>query len=153
MKNIPESFKLNKTEASLDSKVKDWIKRYLSAEIVATATAYIASDLTYKLTKSEAYAALAATHAGNIGYYGTIISRDLVKENNSLRKELGRVVAEFGPAFIIDSFFARPLLTKYATERLGRLEGVVTGKALSDAVFYSIVIPSYEFLKGKRGAK
>lgn len=146
------------------SKVKEWANRYLPAEIIATSTAYIASHVTYSLTENETYAALAATHAGNLGYYGTILIKDCIKESKKLSKNresqsLGKIVrnnaskmvGEFGLAFLLDSFLIRPFAIKYATEQLkesfGRFIGVTLGKLASEVAFYSIVIPSYEIVK------
>lgn len=157
---------LSKNESS---KIGEWAKRYLPAEIIATGAAYLASQLTYSFTKDETYAAIAATHAGNIGYYGTVLVQDTLKEyrdnegKTSLRKSIGlnatKMIGEFGPAFFVDTFLTRPAITEYMTKNIGnyigRFPGVALGKIVSDVVFYSMVIPAYEILKklSKKRAK
>lgn len=161
---LEEKVEYDKSSESWSNKARGWAKRYLPAEIVSTGLAYAASDATYKLTNSEAYAAIAATHAGNLGYYGTVFAQDMYKEWRDSRsrdekfsliksgaKTLARMAGEFGVSGTIDTLFTRPAITGACTAMLsplaGRLAGVVAGKLASDAVFYSLTIPAYEVIK------
>lgn len=147
-----------------DSKIGEWTRRYLPAEVIATGAAYLASQLTYSFTKDETWAAIAATHAGNMGYYGAVLVQDTLKEyrktsmkgeKTNIRKAIGvnatKMIGEFGPAFLVDTLLTRPVITEYMTKNignyLGRFSGVALGKIVSDVVFYSMVIPAYEILK------
>jgi hypothetical protein len=147
--------------ARLRKKCMEWLKRYGPLEIAATLAAYGASRVTYELTGSEVYAAIAATHAGNIAYYGPLLIREIIVDRRAaliegepygakgLLKTTRNLAWEFGPAATIDTLVTRPFLTGLATVKLGREFGVPAGKYSADAIFYLQTIFSYEMLKRK----
>ncbi|MBU1704265.1 MAG: phage holin family protein, partial [Nanoarchaeota archaeon] len=60
----------------MKKKLKEWLKRYLPAEISGTITAMIAAIITYLLTNNRIISAYAGTMGENIGYYGVIFVRE-----------------------------------------------------------------------------
>jgi hypothetical protein len=62
----------------MKNKVKEWIKRYIPAEIFSIIVMFVSSVLTYRLTKNNLTTALDGAWVGNIGYFGTILFADFL---------------------------------------------------------------------------
>ena len=144
----------------MKQKVREWIKRYLPAEILSVIATLIAVGLTYKLTGNLFTTALVGTWVGNIAYFGYILIQDIIQTVNSCRfmevpytrisflKNLRNLVLEFGIAEIIDSFLIRPILMYYLPVLVGNLFiGVLLAKICADVTFYVPAIISYELSK------
>ena len=62
------------------------------------------------------------------------------------------MLAEFGPASVLDTLVTRPLAMALGTRLLGLPLGVVAGKVSADILFYLPVIFMYERKKRWRSA-
>ena len=143
-------------------KFSEWIARYGPAEIVGTLAALGGSFLIFHLTRSAIAAAYGGALGENVGFYGTIFSREFCRDLRGFRasnqryhplaaaKLAGGLLVEFGPAELLDSFLIRPLCMGIGTRYLGRAIGVIIGKLASDITFYVPVIVSYEMKKAAR---
>ncbi len=143
---------------TLKRKAWEWVKRYGPMEIAATGAAYVASRETYKYTGNEELAAIAATNAGNVAFYGPRIVLDVYNRYREIKSEgknftkkdlsavLGKLAIEFGPAGAIDTLITRPISNDLCTRALGREIGVPVGQQIANVAFFSMVIPIYEFL-------
>jgi len=153
-KELSEMLPLNRR---IKCKLKEWLRRFLPAEIGGTIMAMFASYITYFYTGNKVFAAYAGTLGNNIGFYAPVILHDSNILRKKLEKEhkkftfwaflhlLKKMLLEFGPAEILDSFFIRPfflfifpvLLKNYPV-------GILVGKIVADVVFYIPVIISQE---------
>lgn len=146
----------------MKNKAKEWIKRYLPAEIISIIVTLISSVLTYKLTKNNLTTALVGTWVGNIGYFGTILLNDIFQTNRDLAlknkpytfKTFGLNVralfVEFGIAEFFDSLFVRPTLMYYFPIWIKDISiGIIIAKFAADITFYVPAIIAYELSKKK----
>lgn len=146
----------------MKNKAKEWIKRYLPAEIISIVVTLVSSVLTYKLTNSNLTTALVGTWIGNIGYFGTILLSDVCSTIQELKlknrpytyKTFGLNVralfVEFGIAEFFDSLFVRPTLMYYCPIWVNDITlGVVMAKFTADITFYVPAIIAYELSKKK----
>lgn len=146
-------------------KITEWVKRYGLAEVLSTALAWAGAKITYETTKDSSYAALTATWAGNLGYYGPIFIKDINDRYKSARKEgkvfglrnlaqtLRNLAIEFGPSGTLDALVTRPLLTKFCIDKCGPDAGMFMGRYTADAIFYGLTIPIYEAVKKMKSNK
>lgn len=147
-------------EVSMKRKVREWIKRYVPAEILSLAATLLAASITYKLTREQVATALAATWAGNIAYFGYILFIDVIKSrkkclssgklytSTDLLANVRFLIVEFGVAEIADSFFIRPaLMYQVPIWMKDLLSGTLVAKIAADVIFYIPTIVSYELSK------
>ena len=148
-------------------KIRGWIVRYGPAEVVGTASAFLGSYLGFGLTRSEITAAYGGTVGELIGFYGTIIVRDVIADFRAsknashvgalpllalcARRALGHAMVEFAPAEVLDASVMRPLAMGLGTNLFGRAWGVTAGKLLSDLAFYTAVVTG-EAVRRRRAA-
>jgi hypothetical protein len=138
-------------------KVKEWLKRYLPAEILSVIATLATAMLVFKATNDPLSTALAGTWGGNIAYFGYILVKDiLITEKKCgtagaaytfkhLFNNLRALVLEFGPAEVLDSFLIRPALMYYIPVWIGQLAlGILIAKIAADITFYIPAIISYE---------
>lgn len=140
------------------NKLKEWGRRYLPLEIVATVTALMGAYGANVLTSGEAVAvALAGTWGENCGYYSYAAWREMRAQKQSegtttatrFGQTLRNLLYEFGTAEVVDSFVSRPFFMYIGPAMLGHLgAGIVAGKLAADVVFYAIAILFYE--RGKK---
>jgi len=141
-------------------KVKDWLKRYLPAEIMASLFSISFAYISYFFTGNLIVSAFAATWGDNTGYYGKIIYSDMKKslkrhKDHKLKYgwksffKTGRnLVVEFGPGEFLDSFIIRPFTMWFFPYILGNLAlGIVIGKITADITFYLPTVIMYELRK------
>lgn len=141
-------------------KVKEWIKRYLPAEILSILLTLISAWSANELTHNSITTALAGTWGGNIAYFGYILVSDVWISINRLKSlnqkytwknflvNLKALAVEFGVAEIVDSLFIRPALMYYFPIWLGNLSlGIIVAKIAADITFYIPAIISYELGK------
>lgn len=146
----------------MKNKVKEWLKRYIPAEIISIVLTLISSVLTYEITQSNLTMALVGTWVGNCGYFGTILLTDIFKTNRDLAlknkpytlKTFGRNIralfVEFGIAEFFDSLFVRPTLMYYIPIWVNDISlGVILAKFAADITFYVPAIVAYELSKKK----
>ncbi len=142
----------------LQTKLREWLRRYAWAELLGTILALLCAGLVYRHTHSY----LAATGAGmlgeGIGFYGYFIAVELHRhglrsENLPLYKRLPAIFAksgtslfvEFAPAEIIDNLFVRPLAMYIVPQHIKPYAvGFIVGKVAADLLFYVLAIAGYE---------
>jgi hypothetical protein len=137
-----------------------WVRRYGPAEVLALVgalTAFVAIDAA---TGNRAAASFAAAIGDNIGYYGSLFVREVrrraARARGSRRPVLvvadsvRALVAEFGPAEVLDCTIVRPAFTAFATAAVGTTAGVLVAKVAADLAFYVPVIGLQE-LRARAG--
>lgn len=147
----------------IKEKCKEWLKRYLPAEITGTITAVGAASITHLFYKNLVVVAYAGSLGEAIGFYSTIFiqnlviifNRDKIKNNSlsfsSLIQIVSSMVTEFGPAGIIDGLMLRPFFMYLFPHYLKNFTlGIFVGKISGDITFYFLVILSYEIKKRLR---
>ncbi|MBT6336160.1 AAA family ATPase [Candidatus Woesearchaeota archaeon] len=160
---LVSSYLKNKTSVNTKptkrAKVKEWVKRYGLAEVIGTATAYAGFFLGQEITDNDIVAAYAGAMGENIGFYGTIITKEVIDDIKKAKSEerkygvigalktAGKLLSEFGPAEILDSVILRPAGMGLCAKYLGREIGVFVGKIAADLGFYAVAISSYELRK------
>jgi hypothetical protein len=137
-------------------RVIDWVSRYGVAECAGIACAFLGSFVVRRTTGNSIAAAYGAAWGESIGYATVIVTRDLLTESRAARvaaetfsaRRAGGVVsgllAEFGPAALLDTFVTRPLTMGLGVRLLGLELGVIAGKVAADTLFYVPVIFMYE---------
>ena len=144
----------------MKQKLKDWLQRYLPAEIVGTITALTAASIVHFCTHSVLAAAFAGTWGENFGYYGFILLREVRASRRqhqqkskrygfiSFFKDLRNLILDFGIAEWLDSGLLRPFFMYAFPKVLGNFAlGITVGKIAADIVFYISVIIVYELRK------
>lgn len=142
------------------AKIKEWLKRYLPAEIFSLVATLAFAGLVFRLTGSNVSAALAGTWGGNVAYFGLILVKDIADARKRYAAEaktyngkavllnLRALAVEFGLAEVLDSFLIRPALMYYLPLWLGSFTtGIVAAKFAADVTFYLPAIIGYELHK------
>jgi len=140
--------------------VREWLRRYLPAELASVVATLLGASLAYALTQQRLTAALAATWVGNVAYFGLILARDVRATQRRLQaagrpyttpdllRNLRAMVVEFGVAEVLDSLLIRPTLLYYMPLWVGNFAGgVLLAKFAADVTFYVPVIIGYELSK------
>ncbi len=149
------------TSKDLISKRREWLRRYVPAEILGTITALSGAWLVFIHTHSF----LAATGAGwfseGIGFYGYFVISELISNSRRLKEKSffkrtsmaiaaasTNLLVEFMPAELIDNFIIRPFAMYEAPQYIHPYPiGFLTGKFAADIIFYAIAIVGYETRK------
>src|SRR5687767_11080577 len=109
----------------MKSRLREWLRRYLPAELLSAVATLVAASLVLQATHSGLRAALAATWAGNVAYFGYLLAQDVLLARRArhrrgqpytwrtLGRNLRALAVEFGPAELLDSFLIRPALMYY----------------------------------------
>lgn len=140
--------------AQRSGRVRDWIGRYLVAELAGLTTALLAAVVVTSWAPDRlAVAAYASALGESVGFYaGFLLVRYLREEiGGSPRRRIAVLVAaavvEFGPAEILDTVLIRPAAMYLASWATGNVVvGVLIGKVAADVIFYGLAITSYEML-------
>ena len=118
--------------------------------------AFAGSGLLATATGSAVAAAYGGAIGELLGFYGSLIGREMVREAyfaGSRRAPYGvpemirtwrSLLLEFGPSELLDTGLVRPLAMGIGTRLLGWGPGIVLGKLLADILFYLPVIWIYE---------
>jgi hypothetical protein len=139
-------------------RLRVWAVRYLPAELAGTLTALAAAWSAEVASSAMGSVAVAGVVGENLGYYGCVAVREVCYQGARQRaQDTGRrrwqtgvatvqaMLIEFGPAELVDSLLARPLLMYLLPGLLHDLTaGIVAGKLAADVVFYAIAISAYE---------
>ncbi len=146
----------------MNNRAKEWIKRYVPAEILSLAVTVLVVLVSYFLTPNRVAIALAGTWLGSIAYFGYILTADIILANKEVKQHGGRyttatfyknlraLFAEFGLAEVLDSLLIRPALMYYLPIVTGSLLwGSVLAKFAADVTFYVPAIISYELSKSR----
>lgn len=141
-------------------RLREWLRRYLPAELLSVLATLAAAGLAMRATHSGVRAALAGTWAGNVAYFGLLLAQDVRLARRARRQRgqgytwrtlghnLRALAVEFGAAEVLDSFLIRPALMYYLPRWLGHFSaGIVAAKLLADVTFYIPAILSYELSK------
>lgn len=144
----------------MHKKLKEWLKRYLPAEIFATIGAVLGAVGFYYFTSSRAIGAIAGTILEVISYFAFILVRDILnsRKDHQLNykrygfvgflKNIRNILVEFGPAEVIDNLVIRPLFFYIFPLLIGNYAiGIIAGKIAADIVYYLPTIALYEFRK------
>ena len=140
--------------AQRSGRVREWIGRYLVAELAGLTTALLAAvAVTSWFPDRLAIAAYASAVGEGVGFYaGFLVVRYLREEiEGPPRRRIAVIVAaavvEFGPAEIVDTALVRPVAMFFGALATGNvIVGVLIGKVAADVVFYGLAITSYETL-------
>lgn len=147
------------------AKASEWLSRYGLAECAGITSALIASYAVRRVTGNAIFAAYAGAWGETLGYSTVIITRDFAAEARAKRKArrpfgvrdaggiMGALLAEFGPAGLVDTFLSRPLAMGIGARALGPQLGLVAGKLAADVAFYLPVIFMYERTKRLRRSR
>jgi hypothetical protein len=142
-------------------RVREWLHRYLPAEIVGLVAALGGALVAHRVTGSPVAAAFAGSACETVAYYATIGWWDVTRHHRALdgvaparrvwlaaARTARDLAIEFGPAEVVDSAFLRPALM-YAGPLLagGFLVGTLLGKLAADVAFYLFAITGYEVRK------
>ncbi len=144
----------------LKQKSKEWLKRYLPAEIIGTITAIGAASIFRLFYNDPIFIAYAGSLGEAIGFYSVIFIQNIIStrkktelENKKrsfadLLKIITQMFLEFGPAGIIDGLLLRPFFMYLFPILLKNfMLGILVGKSIGDLTFYFLVILSYETKK------
>ncbi|RYD55434.1 MAG: hypothetical protein EOP56_16125 [Sphingobacteriales bacterium] len=143
-------------------KVREWLKRYLPAEVISVAATVLSALIAYELSGNRIATALISTWAGNIGYFGYIILFDVFETRRTLHsqdrpytsaifyKNIKALAVEFGIAEVLDSLLIRPALMYYVPIWMNNMAlGSIVAKLVADITFYIPAIIGYEMSKKK----
>ncbi len=138
-------------------KIKEWIKRYLPAEIAGTITAVSVAGITHMFYVNPVITAYSGSLGEAIGFYSTIFIQNILivykkKKTENIKfsflnfpKIITNIVLEFGPAGLLDGLFLRPFFMYLFPIYLKNFPlGILVGKIAGDFTFYILVILSYE---------
>jgi len=143
-------------------RVREWLVRYGPAELAGMTLAFIASFAVRRSTGSAVLGGYGAAWGETIGYAITMMVRDYIAETRESRRrgrkapvrDAGSVatglLAEFGPAGVIDTFVTRPFTMAAGVKLAGPVLGLVLGKVTADLLFYGPVVYMYERRKRRR---
>lgn len=116
----------------------------------------LGSFLVRRATHNSIAAAYGAAWGESIGYSAVIVGRDFFTEVRAAHAQhrsfgvggagalVAGLVAEFGPAGLLDTFVIRPFAMGLGARLFGPQLGVVAGKLAADILFYLPVIFMYE---------
>jgi hypothetical protein len=143
------------------TKTREWLRRYIPAEILGTTTALIGAWSMYGHTHSYVAAAAAGWVGEGIGFYGYFVTTELVQNHRKYSqygfvKRISLAVAaastnllvEFLPAELLDNFIIRPYLMYIVPQHIHPYPlGFLVGKFSADVIFYAFAILGYEARK------
>lgn len=143
------------------TKIKEWLRRYIPAEILGTVFALIAAWIVFTQSHSFIAAAAAGWVAEGCGFYGYFITSELLfnaqryHEQRPIKRlwlaagaASTNLIIEFMPAEILDNFFIRPFAL-YSFPRFIHPYplGFLAGKFSADVFFYLLAVVGYEARK------
>jgi hypothetical protein len=144
----------------MNPKIKEWLIRYLPANLFCTACTLITAYITFSVSQNRALTAFLSSIIGTICYYGFIIARDIIYkikkchlENKKYSlihflKGIRNIILEFGFAEALDSLVIAPFFMYIIPILVGNLTiGIFIAKCLADIVFYMPTIIVYELRK------
>jgi hypothetical protein len=142
------------------NKIKEWLWRYGPAELISLPRTLVPAQVVLHQSSNAVAAAVAGTWGGNIGYFGTILLRDVWLTRRkygvldkpygfkAFAKNLRALVLEFGVAEALDTLLVRPTLMYYLPRLIGNFSwGIIIAKFVADLTFYVPAIIFYEWSK------
>ncbi len=144
----------------MNKKIKEWIKRYLLADILSTIFSLFTAWLIMELTEDRVMAAFIGSAVASITFYGIVAFNDVRKsikqhrnsgtkyEFKSFFIDFKNLIVEFGPAEILDVLAVRPFFMYLMPKLTGEfLLGTFIGKMIADVVFFIPAIIMFEVRK------
>ena len=144
----------------MKNKIREWIKRYLLADILSTVLSLATAWFIHRETGDNVLAAFVGSAMASISFYGIMAYIDVRKSlkhhrKHDLRygfsayfKDLRNLIVEFGPSEILDVLAVRPFFMYLMPELMGDfLLGTFVGKMIADVVFFIPAIIMYEVRK------
>ncbi len=141
-------------------KVKDWLRRYLLAEIVSTTLSLATAWLIMESTGDRVMSAFVGSAVASISFYGVVAIKDIStslkhhKNNNekyrikSFLIDFRNLIIEFGPAEILDVIAVRPFFMYLIPKLTGEfILSTLAGKIIADIFFFVLAIVMYELRK------
>lgn len=134
------------------TRVAEWRRRYGWSEAMAAGVAVLVALAALNAGASVPIAAIAATLAEAIWFYGTLTWRDLRRERQEAAANdaslppkradtLWRDLAlEFGVAEAVDSLLLRPICYTAGLYWFGVAPGILAGKLIADLLFWGPVL-------------
>jgi len=143
------------------TKKREWLRRYIPAEILGTIASLTAAWITFHGTHSYIAAAGSGWFGEGIGFYGYFITAELLQSGNKFRhlsffqrviKAVTRastnLLVEFAPAEVLDNFIIRPFFMFSFPQFIHPYPlGFLVGKFSADLIFYVFAIVGYETRK------
>jgi len=142
------------------NKIKEWLRRYLLADILSTALSLATAWVIHLTTGDNVLAAFVGSAMASISFYGIIAYNDVRKSLKHHRKhdlsygfvsyfkDLRNLIIEFGPSEILDVLAVRPFFMYLMPKIIGEfLLGTFIGKMIADVVFFIPAIVMYEVRK------
>ena len=126
---------------------RDWIARFVPAEVAGLAGTYAGYLLIEGAGGSPLLSAYGAALGENCGYYLAVFGRDwfaLPSDQRSVGKIVRGMIRDFGLAEVLDTFVVRPAMTMGAVALFGQAIGIAVAKIVADALFYLLAITSWE---------
>lgn len=145
----------------LKAKTKEWLRRYVPAEILGTICSLAAAWVAYSHTHSFIAAAASGWVGEGFGFYGYFITAELLlnakrySEHPFIKRvslaavtSSTNLIVEFVPAEVLDNFFIRPLAMYSFPQFIHPYPlGFLVGKFSADAIFYLLAIVGFEARK------
>jgi hypothetical protein len=97
--------------------------------------------------------ALVAALAESLAFYAVVVARDMRarhRHGNTAAATISDLIAEFGPAEVLDTLLVRPLAMYVGTAATGNITGVVLGKVVADVAFYAVAVTGHELVRAAR---
>lgn len=141
-------------EPSRRRRIVFWICRYLPAEIAGTAAMVLAGVALTFVTSSSILIALAALAGEIVGFYAILAFTVYAEQRANVRgpragrraaaRTLILLIAEFGPAELLDTLVVRPAALMAGVWMLGDpVWGMLAGKLTADVVFYVVAAGAF----------
>jgi hypothetical protein len=141
----------------MNKKLKEWLNRYIPAEIFSTIGALTGAGLIFFFTNNRILSAFAGMILENIGYYGFIVVREYVTDLKKSKEKYGilgffktlrNLSFEFGFSEILDSLIVRPFFMYIIPLMISPFSlGILIAKIIADIIFYIPTIIAYELRK------
>lgn len=134
----------------IHQKIREWIKRYGQAEITGIILGLLCATVSHILFNNLIVSAFIGAWAENVGFFGTLLYKDVKKQNTRAWKLVRNYVIEFGPAEYLDSFFIRPFYLSLLPLFIPIYPlAIFAGQMLANVTYYLFVILGYEFRRWK----
>jgi hypothetical protein len=104
----------------MKNKIREWIRRYLLADVLSTALSMATAWMIHRTTGDNVLAAFLGSAMASVSFYGIIAYSDVRKslkhhQEHALKynfasyfKDLRNLIIEFGPSEILDVLAVRP---------------------------------------------
>lgn len=144
----------------MKEKVKEYLKRYLVADIVSTVLSLATAWFIMESTTDRVLAAFVGSAVASIAFYLYIAIKDVRKslkrhktanekyKIKSFLIDFRNLIIEFGPAELLDVLAVRPFFMYLMPKLMGDfMLGTFVGKLIADVAFFVPAILMYELRK------